>query len=81
MLARRALRALPPEHLPLATAGVAGLAFMLPDLLVGTPIPQVRTTQMLAICFALPYVAMSVCGQPGVPAAQPAKRLNLVPAA
>jgi hypothetical protein len=81
VLARRALRALPPEHLPLATAGVAGLAFMLPDLLVGTPIPQVRTTQMLAICFALPYVAMSACGQPGVPVAQPAKRLNLVPAA
>jgi hypothetical protein len=81
LLARRALRALPPEHLPLATAGVAGLAFMLPDLLVGTPIPQVRTTQMLAICFALPYVAMSVCGNPGVVTAQPAKRLNLVPAA
>jgi hypothetical protein len=78
--ARRALRALPPEHLPLATAGVAGLAFMLPDLLVGTPIPQVRTTQMLAICFALPYVAMSVCGQPAAAAAQPRRRLNLVPA-
>jgi hypothetical protein len=26
-------------------------------------------------------VAMSVCGQPGVPVAEPAKRLNLVPAA
>jgi hypothetical protein len=34
---------------------------MLPDLLVGTPFPQVRTTQMLAICLALPYVAMAVC--------------------
>jgi hypothetical protein len=49
----------PPELLGLATAGAAGLAFMLPDLLVGTPFPQVRTTQMLAICLALPYVAMA----------------------
>jgi hypothetical protein len=59
--ARRALRGLPPEQLALATAGVAGIAFMLPDFLVGTPIPQVRTTQMLAVCLALPYVAMAVC--------------------
>lgn len=44
--------------LALATAGVAGLAFMLPDMLVGTPVPQVRTTQMLAICMALPYIAL-----------------------
>jgi hypothetical protein len=54
---RQALRALPPELLGLATAGAAGLAFMLPDLLIGTPFPQTRTTQMLAICLALPYVA------------------------
>ncbi|MFC5550680.1 O-antigen ligase family protein [Massilia aerilata] len=59
--ARRALRTVSPEMLGLATAGAAGLAFMLPDLLVGTPFPQVRTTQMLAICLALPYVAMAVC--------------------
>jgi hypothetical protein len=44
--------------LALATAGVAGLAFMLPDILVGTPVPQVRTTQMIAICMALPYIAL-----------------------
>jgi hypothetical protein len=44
--------------LALATAGVAGIAFMLPDLLVGTPVPQVRTTQMMAICMALPYIAL-----------------------
>jgi hypothetical protein len=68
--ARRALRTLPPEHLALATAGVAGLAFMLPDFLIGTPIPQVRTTQMLAFCLALPYVA-SACAR-RVPAAAPA---------
>jgi hypothetical protein len=67
--ARRALRGLPPEQLALATAGVAGIAFMLPDFLVGTPIPQVRTTQMLAVCLALPYVAMAVC-QPAAAAAR-----------
>ena len=60
-LARHALRTLPPELLGLASAGAAGLSFMLPDLLIGTPFPQVRTTQMLAICLALPYVAMAVC--------------------
>jgi hypothetical protein len=60
--ARRTLQALPtlsPELLGLATAGAAGLAFMLPDLLIGTPFPQTRTTQMLAVCLALPYVAMA----------------------
>jgi hypothetical protein len=78
--ARRALKTLPPEQLPLAAAGVAGLAFMLPDLLIGTPIPQVRTTQMLAICFALPYVAMSVCGSTAPAPVKTARRLKLVPA-
>ena len=51
---------LPPELLGLGTAGVAGLAFMIPDFLIGTPFPQVRTSQMLAICMALPYLAMAV---------------------
>lgn len=66
--ARRALRTLPPALLGLGVAGAAGLAFMLPDLLVGTPFPQVRTTQMLALCLALPYVALA-CMHDGV--AQP----------
>jgi hypothetical protein len=57
--ARRALRELPPELLGLGTAGVAGMAFMLPDILVGTPFPQVRTSQMMAVCLALPYLAMA----------------------
>jgi O-antigen ligase len=78
--ARRAFRHLPPDLLPLATAGAAGLIFCLPDLLVGTPIPQVRTTQVLAICMALPYVALGVAHLPATEPATSARRLNLVPA-
>lgn len=83
VFARRALRDAPPDLLGMATAGAAGLAFMLPDLLVGTPFPQVRTTQMLAICMALPYVAMAVAAS--VPAAEAAaiaarRRFNISPA-
>jgi hypothetical protein len=79
---RHALRRLPPELLGLATAGAAGLAFMLPDLLVGTPFPQLRTTQMLALCLGLPYVAMAVVRQAAVaePAGQAARRYGLAPA-
>jgi len=82
LTARRALRTLPPELLPLGTAGVAALAFMIPDVLVGTPFPQVRTTQMLAIAMALPYVALAVGASPGMPvrAAQRHMRPYPVPA-
>jgi hypothetical protein len=84
VLARRALRTVPPEMLGLATAGVAGLAFMLPDLIAGTPFPQVRTTQMLAVCLGLPYVAMAMSSAQAVVqgAVSGRKRghVNLVPA-
>ncbi|QNA99325.1 hypothetical protein [Massilia sp. Se16.2.3] len=59
LVARRALRSLPPDLLGLGTAGAAALAFMIPDVLIGTPFPQVRTTQMLAIALALPYIALA----------------------
>jgi hypothetical protein len=84
LFARRALKQLPPELLGIATAGVAGIAFMIPDFLIGTPFPQVRTTQMLAICLALPYLAMAVAK--AAPATKPAvkpfapPRPHLVPA-
>jgi len=62
LFARRTLRTLPPDVLALGVAGAAGLAFMIPDLLIGTPFPQVRTTQMLALCLALPYLALAAAG-------------------
>jgi hypothetical protein len=80
-MARHALRTLPPEQLGLGTAGVAALAFMIPDMLVGTPFPQVRTTQMIAISLALPYVALAVSSAARAartPVASP--RPSLVPA-
>jgi len=64
--ARRALRTLPPSLLGLGTAGAAGVAFMIPDVLIGTPFPQVRTTQMLALALALPYVALAASATPAL---------------
>ncbi|MFC5462397.1 O-antigen ligase family protein [Massilia niabensis] len=81
LVARRALRSLPPglppDLLGLGTAGVAALAFMVPDVLIGTPFPQVRTTQMLAVALALPYVALAASGVPAV--RRGAVRLRLRP--
>ncbi|MDY0976372.1 O-antigen ligase family protein [Massilia sp. CFBP9012] len=81
--ARRALRSLPPELLGLGAAGAAGLAFMIPDLLIGTPFPQVRTTQMLALCLSLPYLALAAAQGPTAlqrPAWQRAPQRQPVPA-
>jgi hypothetical protein len=43
--------------------GAAGVLFMLPDILFGTPFIQVRTTQLLGFCMALPYIAYNVVRQ------------------
>ena len=54
---RRLRRSLPAPALPLAVAGVAGVLFMMPDWLIGTPISQLRTMMMLGLCMSLPFVA------------------------
>lgn len=54
---RRLRRTLPAAALPLAVAGVAGVLFNLPDWLLGTPVPQIRTMALLGICMSLPFVA------------------------
>lgn len=38
--------------------GIAGLLFMLPNWLIGTPLIEFRTMQMMALCTALPYLAV-----------------------
>ena len=57
---RRNAANIEPSLQPIAITGIAGLLFMLPDMIIGTPIPQVRTMQMLAFCLALPYLAYGV---------------------
>jgi hypothetical protein len=60
---------------------------MLPDLLFGTPVPQLRTTQLLAFCLGLPGLVLAA--QRGAPAAtreparpaQPPQRPQTAPAA
>lgn len=42
-----------------AYAGVAGCLLMLPVWLVGTPVIEFRTMQLVALCVALPYVALA----------------------
>lgn len=39
--------------------GIAGLLFMLPNWLIGTPVIEFRTMQLMALCTALPYLAVS----------------------
>lgn len=41
----------------LAVSGIGGALFFIPDLVIGTPVPQVRSMQMIAFCMALPYLA------------------------
>lgn len=41
-------------------AGAAGLLFLLPTLLVGTPIIEFRTMQLMGLCLALPYLVYAI---------------------
>lgn len=51
---RRAAARRSPAARALLLASACGLLFMLPDLLFGTPIPQLRTMQLLGLCLGLP---------------------------
>jgi len=53
---RRMPRGLSPEATALVIAGCCGLLFMLPDIVIGTPFRQLRTTQLLAFCLGLPLM-------------------------
>ncbi len=53
----RQRRALSGNSALLADAGMAGLLFWLPTLLIGTPVIEFRTMLLLGLTLALPYLA------------------------
>ncbi len=56
----------------LADAGIAGLLFWMPTLLIGTPVIEFRTMLLLGLTLALPYLALAQRA--------PARRSTIVPA-
>jgi O-antigen ligase len=56
---RRAWRVEDAAARSLVLAGLGGILFMVPDFLFGTPIPQVRTTQVLGFCLGLPAMVLA----------------------
>lgn len=48
------------NQLGIMMAGLGGVLFMLPNWLIGTPVIEYRTMQLMALCFALPYMAHAV---------------------
>jgi O-antigen ligase len=63
LFVKRAYPLLEPRERAVLVMGAAGALFMVPDFLFGTPFIQLRTTQIMGFCFALPYVAYHV-GRP-----------------
>ena len=57
----------------LVLLGAAGALFLLPTLLIGTPLIEFRTMQLLALCTALPYLAV-VVARGAATAAAPVRR-------
>lgn len=53
---RRQLPLLDEPNRGVFLVGVAGLLFMLPNWLIGTPVIEFRTMQLMALCAALPYL-------------------------
>ncbi len=54
-----------PRDRGVLLAGAAGLLFMLPTWLFGTPMIEFRTMQLLALALALPYLAVAVADRRG----------------
>lgn len=72
---RRAAARPGPAARALLVASACGLLFMLPDLLFGTPVQQLRTMQMLALCLGLPGLVAAAA------AVAPARRAPALAAA
>jgi O-antigen ligase len=53
----RTFRRLPAGIQSLQVAGICGLAFLMPNWLIGTPVIEFRTMQLTAFVLALPYLA------------------------
>ncbi len=56
----RKRKSIADEERGLFEAGASGLLFLLPTLVVGTPIIEFRTMQLMGLCLALPYLAYTV---------------------
>lgn len=50
---------MPKAQLGIMMAGLGGILFMLPNWLIGTPVIEFRTMQLMAFSFALPYMAFA----------------------
>lgn len=59
----RERHALDEQRRGLLFLGIAGLLFMLPNWLIGTPLIEFRTMQMMALCTALPYLVVAVASR------------------
>jgi hypothetical protein len=62
---KRSYRLVEPRYRAVLVMGAAGLLFLLPDFLFGTPLVELRTTQLIGLCLALPYVAYNVSARAG----------------
>lgn len=56
---RRALDGASPAATVLAVVAGCGLLFLLPDWLLGTPVPQLRTMQLTGLCLGLPGLVLA----------------------
>lgn len=79
--AREVHATLPESQRGMFLVGIAGLLFMVPTWLIGTPVIEYRTMQMTALCLALPYmvVACHRMSDATAPAVRPGRRFGIRP--